>query len=150
MKAISLTQPWASLVVTGEKRIETRSWKLSQNTQFPFTLAVHAAKGFSTGDKMLASSEPFGSALKKHGISWFNELPLGAIIGTVEGTDFRFTQDVRDYIEPQELAFGDYSNGRYAWLLSNPRSFAPIPLRGALKLFNIPAEIETEINNGRD
>lgn len=40
MKALSLTQPWASLVAVGAKRIETRSWR----TSYRGPLAIHAAK----------------------------------------------------------------------------------------------------------
>jgi activating signal cointegrator 1 len=42
MKAITLTQPWATLVAIGAKRIETRSWP----TNYRGPLAIHAAKGF--------------------------------------------------------------------------------------------------------
>ena len=42
MKALTLTQPWASLVAIGAKRIETRSW----STPYRGLLAIHAAKGF--------------------------------------------------------------------------------------------------------
>lgn len=40
MKAISLHQPWAQLVVAGRKRIETRSWKTSHRGP----LLIHAAR----------------------------------------------------------------------------------------------------------
>ena len=36
----------------------------------------------------------------------------------------------------EEKAFGDYSSGRYAWILKNPIAFAkPIPARGMLSLW---------------
>lgn len=40
MKAISLWQPWASLVAVGAKKIETRSWA----TKYRGSLAIHATK----------------------------------------------------------------------------------------------------------
>ena len=40
IKAISLWQPWASLIVCGAKEIETRSW----STKVRGTVAIHAAK----------------------------------------------------------------------------------------------------------
>ena len=40
MKAITLTQPWATLVAIGAKRIETRSWR----TFYRGPLAIHAGK----------------------------------------------------------------------------------------------------------
>ena len=40
MKALTLHQPWATLVAVGEKRIETRSW----STDYRGPLAIHAGK----------------------------------------------------------------------------------------------------------
>ena len=41
MKAISLLQPWASLVVMGAKTIETRGW----GTKYRGPILIHASKG---------------------------------------------------------------------------------------------------------
>jgi hypothetical protein len=43
MKALSLTQPWASLVVAGAKKLETRSWP----TYYRGPLLIHAFEGIS-------------------------------------------------------------------------------------------------------
>jgi hypothetical protein len=40
MKALTLIQPWATLVALGEKQIETRSW----DTKYRGPLAIHAGK----------------------------------------------------------------------------------------------------------
>lgn len=42
MKALSLTQPWATLVAIGAKKIETRSW----STSYRGPVAIHASKGY--------------------------------------------------------------------------------------------------------
>ena len=45
-----------------------------------------------------------------------------------------------------ELAFGDFTAGRYAWKLANPRRFdKPIPFRGRQQIFNVPDELITEL-----
>ena len=41
MKVLTLTQPWATLVAIGAKRIETRSWA----TKYRGPLLIHAAAG---------------------------------------------------------------------------------------------------------
>jgi hypothetical protein len=42
----------------------------------------------------------------------------------------------------EELAFGDYRAGRFAWLLADIRALPePIPARGALGLWDVPAAI---------
>lgn len=70
MKALSLTQPWATLVAIGAKRLETRSW----STTYRGPLAIHAAKRFPRNCQELVLHEPFASALD--GIP----LPTGVII----------------------------------------------------------------------
>lgn len=41
MKAITIHQPWASLIAVGAKKIETRSWA----TNYRGPIAIHAGKG---------------------------------------------------------------------------------------------------------
>ncbi len=59
MKALTLTQPWATLVAIGAKCIETRSWR----TSYRGPLAIHAAKGFPKAAWNLCLGQPFKSAL---------------------------------------------------------------------------------------
>lgn len=50
---------------------------------------------------------------------------------------------VRGIINDDERAFGDYSDGRFAWKLADPRPFEyPIPMRGALGLWTCTAVLE--------
>lgn len=145
MKVISLLQPWASLVVIGAKKIETRSW----NTKYRGPLLIHASKKMSNVQKFLAYSEPFASALKD-----LNELSLGAIIGKV---DLKGTSTTDFYLDcknggipitdhggdwEKEIAFGDYSAGRFGWLLSNPIAFSHhIQAKGSLGLWEYDGQL---------
>lgn len=78
MKTLSLTQPWATLVAIGEKRIETRSWA----TNYRGPLAIHASKGFPRWAVELALTEPFRSTLATAGVKQLADLPTGAVIAT--------------------------------------------------------------------
>lgn len=78
--ALSLTQPWASLVACGQKQIETRSFKRN----FYGPLAIHAAKAFPRECQRLCREEPFQSALQHPGIWTTDGLPRGAIIAVCE------------------------------------------------------------------
>jgi len=147
MKVISIQQPWASLAVLGFKKIETRSWK----TNYRGELLIHASCGKNY--KRLDNNNPLWShynrlcALKQ--IDSIDGLPFGAIIGKVKlsevtTTDFykqcSLSIPLRDrYSKPewaQELAFGDYSPGRYGWLFSDPLVFdKPILVKGRLGLW---------------
>jgi activating signal cointegrator 1 len=192
MKALSLTQPWASLVAIGAKQIETRSW----STRYRGRVAIHAAASFPVTARHLCvgppgfGRSPFREALRAggykgpvldgHRIST-GDLPLGAVVATATLVDvapiggpysFRtglFEGDEGDYPgrpvvvlhealgrprpAPErtlvldtprrgvvditsELPFGDYSEGRYAWLLEDvERLPVPIPAKGALGLW---------------
>ena len=146
MKAITLTQPWATLVAIGAKRIETRSWR----TPYRGSLAIHAAKGYPSWAKETCFTEPFASVLDAAGI-YKQAMPRGIVLATcrliacVPTRDLHLGRivecDPSARCEPfpiteQELAFGDYSPGRWAWLLADVIAFPiPIPARGALSLW---------------
>ncbi len=143
MKAVTLREPWASLVACGAKRIETRSWP----TSYRGPLAIHAAKGASTQELEFAlrHAEPFRTALHLGGIELVGDFPRGAIVATallvncVPIENERIVAGLRliGAAAPHEEAFGDYSAGRYAWLLSDVRPLhEPIPAKGALGLWN--------------
>jgi hypothetical protein len=180
VKALTLTQPWATLVAVGAKKIETRSWR----TDYRGPIAIHAGKGLGpvrgiAGLRELCGREPFRSVLDAHWADirlisgWFGELgqitreperclPAGSIVAVAtlvsceptDGADARHgggwhlvgNVEGRWYLTDQERAFGDYSPGRYAWLLADVRRLpVPIPARGALGLWTVPAEIEAQI-----
>jgi hypothetical protein len=130
MKALTLTQPWATLVAIGAKRIETRSWR----TGYRGPIAIHAAKGYPTRLRGLRFDEPFMSALWRAGIKPDMPLPTAAVVAVAQLADC-----IHIFVPPPEpeRSFGDYSPGRYAWLLSDVRELRePIPALGALGLWD--------------
>lgn len=124
MKAITLHQPWASLIFTGWKKFETRSWP----TFYRGPLAIHAAKRHCPD---IRCDEPLGDLLiDEFGGHWAMDLPRGAVIGTVDLVQC-LNVEAFDADAPEQLC-GDWSPGRYAWKLENPHKFAvPIPASGA-------------------
>jgi hypothetical protein len=145
MKALSLTQPWATLVILGEKRIETRSW----NSYHRGPLAIHAAKTLPAWARSSCTLSPFREVLLRHGIPHPSALPLGAIIGTVEmHGSYEFHHPDEPTFVPcseHERAFGDFTAGRYGFLLRDARVIEPIPCRGSLGLWDVPEEIARRI-----
>lgn len=131
MKAISLLQPWASLVVMGVKQFETRSW----NTNYRGRILIHASKAKNKEAMRLCSEEPFYSVIG--GLYGFYKLPFGAIIGEVTVEDTFSTISVESQIrKTNEWYYGDYSPGRYAWKLTSPIKFElPIPAKGSLSIW---------------
>ncbi len=133
MKALTLTQPWASLVAIGAKKIETRSWA----TSYRGPLAIHAAKGFPKDARTVCLREPFKRVLIAAGIESLADLPLGALLATVLLVDCVPTGKVRSTLTSEEYAFSDYSAGRWAWLLDDVQPLSvPVPARGALGLWD--------------
>jgi hypothetical protein len=127
MKALTLTQPWATLVVTGRKKIETRGWR----TGFRGRVAIHAAKGMPGWAK---------EAAREFGLDP-DALPRGAVIGKAYIGEMARTEDAREVLLEAglaaELSMGDYDDGRWAWELHNATAFAqPIPAAGALGLWD--------------
>lgn len=139
MKAITLHQPWATLVAIGAKRIETRSWR----TGYRGPLAIHAGKHWSGQQDDLCWDEPFRGALwngldiENEGWlgSWEKHLPMGCIVavaellGCVDGAELGPGLVREDRME--ELAFGDIRPGRWCWVLGPAFPVAePVPVRG--------------------
>lgn len=148
MKALSLTQPWASLVAIGAKTYETRSWSTSYRGQ----LAIAAAKGFPRDcQELVVLSEPFKSVLAAAGLDLgkLHEV-RGHIVAVVELVDIvRVDGSVpRSMPAPMkhEMPFGDYSPGRFAWIMSNLRRLErPVPAKGALGIWQTPADVELAV-----
>lgn len=131
-KALSLTQPWATLVAIGAKRIETRSW----STNYRGPLAIHAAKGFPKWARETTYQRPFSSVMLQHDLRLV-DLPLGAILATCTLADCVPTESIRGSLSENEVAFGDYSDGRWAWVLENVQVLPePVPAKGSLGLWN--------------
>lgn len=129
--ALSLTEPWAFLTIIPAKKIETRSWA----TQYRGKLAIHAAKTFPRDARWQCHQEPFMSTLIAAGIRSLSDLPLGMVIGTVDLVGCIPTTEVGD-ISDQERAFGNYDEGRFAWLFENAQALPePVPARGKLGLW---------------
>ena len=155
MKVITVYQPWASMlwlaghpvpeVASLGKHNETRGW----SRKYRGPLAIHASKDRRFLD--LARQEPFRFALSAAGISGPEDLPLGAVIAVCNLVDcvpivsrllvagkavLARLQDGRQ-VEGNELTFGDYTPGRFAWILADIKPLPkPIPAVGHQGLWN--------------
>jgi activating signal cointegrator 1 len=138
LKALPLWQPWATLVATGAKRVETRSWP-APRALVGQRIAIHATK---TKDHLaLCDEEPFSTYLRAP-----ERLPLGAVIATVvlDGC-YEITATFARELEARcahEHAFGDYTPGRFAWDLCDVRPVAPVvPFLGRQGIFDVPDDL---------
>lgn len=123
MRAITLTQPWATLIVLGAKRVETRG------DRFPApkvgeTIAIHAAKGLAGLDgydglrglpalRAICAQREFAAALtpvahragagqqlltEPAAIDWGTVLPRGAVVAVARVAGTEPTAQVADQV----------------------------------------------------
>ncbi len=149
MKAITLTQPWATLVAIGAKRLETRSWQ----PRHLGPIGVHAAKGFPIQAQSRCYDDLFYRVLFGTSVmadiqagvdhrSRVASLPRGAVIAIArlewaEPTSSAYMPELLDRLGgPHERELGDYGPDRWAWYLADVRPLPkPVPAKGALHLW---------------
>lgn len=135
VKAITVRQPWASLIADGRKRIETRGWPLPAE-MLGERLAIHAAK---QGEPTLPAAAA-RAVRELYGSDWRSDLPSGAIIATVRVLAVRRVEKLLS-VDPECVlasgqvvrsdGFGDYSLDRWLWILDAPQKLAtPVKTKG--------------------
>lgn len=126
MKALTLWQPWATLIALGAKRFETRSW----TTNYRGLLAIHA--GRRRDYAKLQQCYPFSGPL--NGV----EVVYGKVVAICILDDTHQLTPLSAAMFPsREQQFGIYEAGRWVWKLKDIiRLRDPIPAMGAQKLWN--------------
>ena len=154
MKAITLWQPWASLLACGAKKFETRSWA----TKYRGPIVIHAASRpcFKLADVDPAADNAaimaFGKSSIPYDLGDFYEykLPCGCIIATAElvgcwrcigiddNNNYAIDKNGKEIIiYGHELMFGNFGHGRYAWEFKNMELLPnPIPAKGKQGLWD--------------
>jgi len=121
MKCLSVSQPYADLIVNGKKTIELRTW----NTKFRDEFLVHAPLKVKT------------DACERLGIDK-TKLRTGVIVGKVELYDVKMYNSLGELKTDYEnhLASEEFFRHRYGFLLRNPQELrVPIPHKGSLGFF---------------
>lgn len=131
--ALSLWQPWASLIAWGEKSIETRGW----STAYRGPLAIHAAKRKPTQSDIVNMKKTFFRVAAGR-ITKLEDLPRGAVLCIVQLEDCIPTRaSLTDTmlsmrLSQQEFVFGNYLPERFGWKLTLLEVFdTPVPAKGA-------------------
>lgn len=132
MKVLTIKQPWATLIMQGDKRYEFRSWK----TNFRGEFLIHAGKGV---DKEAVKR------LKKY---LPNELPQGKILGKVTLTDCipmneEFARMLSN--ENNDIYTTHSFESNYVFKLGNIQRFdEPIEIKGQLGFWNYNENIRRQ------
>lgn len=130
MKALSIRQPWAWLIVNGHKDIENRQWRTNYRGRF----LIHAAATMTKADY----SEAYELA-RKLGVKDFPspmELRKGGLIGVAEVDDC-----VTEYYSP-------WFFGRYGFTIKNAQPIEFQQCKGKLNFFEPQTVFYTVIKDG--
>jgi hypothetical protein len=143
IRVLSVRQPWASLLLSGVKRYECRSWRPSR----PGLLLLHASSRKANGISTWRSERQFQEALRDAGLQDERRWPFSAIIGAAEIT--RIWEPNR---RPARFTKRDtyLTDDGYAWEVGRRWPFAkPIDCKGKLNLWRpepaIQAAVDREI-----
>lgn len=133
MKAITLWQPWATLIAVGAKTIETRSWDTPHRGQ----LAIHA------GSRMPRPGEwPHGLGTRLHelGVNW-TDMPRGCVVAVARLVETCPTEEVAfgpGLFDRSQRLYGDVQPGRFAWILDRVEHLkTPIKIAGSRRLWEL-------------
>ena len=122
MKCLSISQPFADLIISGKKTIELRNW----NTNFCGEFLVHAPLKIRKDDcKRLKINKKFIT---------------GIIIGKVELYDVKKYKSNKEIKDDQKfhLSSKKFCDKTFGFMLKNPKLFKiPIPCKGKLNFFEI-------------
>jgi len=109
MKALSLKQPFAELILIGRKKIELRKW----NTKFRGEFYIHASLSC---DK---------EAMREFG---FSELPRGCIVGKARLVDVKKYLSEGEFDRDSELHLASSEWGQYGFVLEGVERVREVPL----------------------
>lgn len=130
-KALTICQPYAHLIVRGEKLVENRNWP----TNYRGRLAIHAGKSRDWMDDMdeeefIASGDP---------------MVFGAIVGSATLIDCLHIDAIErgDYDSRLPwLRAHEHTGGPWCWVLDRVIRYAhPLPWKGAQGLWTLPASM---------
>lgn len=121
MKCLTIKQPWASLIVSGYKKYEFRSWK----TKYRGKILIHAG---------MSLEKTYIDKVKEYNLEYIK----GAIIGEAEIMDcILVDKNFDDYLKNENnIVYGKDHIGSYAWKLDNIKKYKePIYVKGKLSLW---------------
>lgn len=126
MRVLSIREPFASLIASGDKKIETRSFK----TNYRGELFIHASG--KKIDKSIVDNTFINNMIKDR------KMQFGKIICRVKLVDCVYMNQefINSIKDTKEYQLGLYKEGRYALILDNVELIEPIIAKGRLNIWN--------------
>lgn len=122
MKALSIRQPWAWLIVNGHKKVENRTWR----TKFRGEFLVHAAGKMTQNEyyKAFATAQRVGVQIPHE-----SDLEFGGIVGIANMIDCR-PVDPKGEDDP-------FFFGPYGFIIDRALPLPFCPVLGKLGFFEV-------------
>lgn len=129
MKALTICQPYAELIMRGEKPIENRTWPTAHRGE----LLIHAGKSRDW--------------LDPDDLNLYPVMPFGAVVGIASLVACLNYED--RWREPYvALHNHEHANGPWCWVLEDVRRFiTPLPYRGSQGLWSAPMDLFHAVND---
>lgn len=125
MIALSIRQPWASLILMAGKDIENRCWP----TKFRGRILIHAAKG-CTRHEFVAALGIAEAVIDQSINADLKTIHRGGIIGSVEIVDCVTANESPWFV------------GKFGFVLRDPQPLPFTPWKGQLGFFDVPDSLE--------
>lgn len=123
MRALTIRQPWASLIIAGMKDVENRTWP----TKHRGPLAIHAAVAVASPAEWEHAEMVCKTVAPKLMPLWSERvLPRGVVLGTVNLASCELGCDCSPWSFPEQYHFG---------LESADPFVEPVPATGALGIW---------------
>ena len=146
MKALTLWQPWATLIMDGIKTRETRTWP-PPSVLVGDRLAIHAGRRMA--EQWMIGEDVEREMSARHGQQWKTSVERGMLLGSVMlksvhrvqlsncSTARRVMYESEDgKIYPID-SYGDYSVGMWIWEISDPQPIEPRRINGQSWLWDV-------------
>jgi hypothetical protein len=144
LRALSVKQPWAGLLMAGVKRFECRTWQPKQ----PGPFLLHVSSGKAAGMPELRAEPLFQRALRKAGMADEGAWPQSSFLGLVEIAGIIAPDDdlPKKMTELDEFLSGG-GDGAFLWQIGRRWVFPrPIPCHGKLGLWRPPEALRKALD----
>lgn len=119
MKALSIKQPWASLIDSGAKTVEVRSWSTRYRGPLLVCAGASPMRGFAWKSKAL-----LGKAL--------------CVVNLVDVVSFDREKHGEACCIPEDMLH--MVDGHFAWILEDVREIEPFEVKGQLGIFDVSGD----------
>jgi len=142
MKALTISQPFATLIASGEKWVENRRWY----TTYRGPLAIHAGKGLQCLDREEIKDYPTGCIIATATLA-------GCVVRELLQKKWRYEKTRHELVPGCNVTWMQvmehpYTEGPFCWILENVQQIDPVPIKGQQGLW-VPGAFEVRSFNAK-